>query len=51
MFWWVVQALAIIICTILLVRLLTLYVVPWVGKKFFPHSYEQFRKKYLEPEE
>ncbi|MFO7869532.1 MAG: hypothetical protein R6U95_09575 [Bacteroidales bacterium] len=48
MFWWVLQALAIIICTIIFVRLVTVYVIPWVGKKFFPNSYEAFRKKYLD---
>lgn len=51
MFWWVLQALAIIGVTVFIVRFLTTVVIPWVGKKFFPDSYEEFRKKYLEPEE
>lgn len=51
MFWWVVQALAIIILTVVIVKLLTYKIIPWFVKKFSPEKYEDFKKKYLDGEE
>lgn len=45
------KAFFILIATMVLVRVITRYVLPWFIKTYFPHKYESFRKEYLEPEE
>jgi len=51
MFWWVLEALGVIVCTVILVRLLSFKIIPWFIKKYYPENYENFRKKYLDGEE
>ena len=51
MFWWVVQALAVIIFTVIIVKVLTYKIIPWFIKKYYPEKFEDFKKKYLDGQE
>ncbi|OQA94540.1 MAG: hypothetical protein BWY22_02456 [Bacteroidetes bacterium ADurb.Bin217] len=46
-----IKAFAILIATMILVRVISRYLLPWFVKRFFPDKYESFRKEYLEPNE
>lgn len=45
------KAFSIIVATMILVRLISRYLIPWFVKTFFPEKFESFRKEYLEPNE
>ncbi|HON52707.1 MAG TPA: hypothetical protein P5243_08810 [Bacteroidales bacterium] len=45
------KAFGIVVITMVLVRLISRYILPWFVKTFFPNKYESFKKEYLEPNE